>query len=31
MAYADQAEKDYEEFAAAVRSGRLPVAEDLGL
>lgn len=31
LQYADQAERDYEEFAQAVRSGRLVAATDLGL
>ena len=31
LAYADQAEADYEEFAQAIRSGRLQAATDLGL
>lgn len=30
IAYSDQVEKDYEKFAAAVRTGRLPAATDLG-
>jgi uncharacterized protein (DUF2252 family) len=31
MAYADQAKKDYDSFAAAARAGKFKVAEDLGL